>query len=1014
MTLEEMRHSTSKLAAVFAWRNLGALALCCAPLALGACSNTGSRSDVSSATESVGLASEALTSPACGYALAAEVTKVSKKGFRAKIKITNAAGGKLAPATAFTVLVNAGAANLVKVGHGTFQTTENGYLLSSVAGAETADDLAVDDETPDPDVLAGRAYRFHLKFEGTYSQFVANIITTSGVACDQTAPTVQLSTSGDLFTSSGTLALTATASDDSAVAKVVFARDGVELGTLRAAPYVLNVPITSASNGRHRFTATAYDATGNQGSQTQRVLVAIGNKFFGTATTIAADYTNLLDHFNQVTPGNAGKWGSVEATRDQMNWTDLDTAYNFAKQNHLPFKMHTLIWGSQQPAWITSLPPDQQLAEIDQWMGAVAARYPNIDLIDVVNEPLHTPPPYAAALGGAGVTGWDWVVNAFDMARSHFPNAELLLNDFSILSTTSATTNYLQIVKILKDRGLIDGVAEQAHFYERFPELSVLQANLQSFVATGLPLYVSELDLNLADDAQQANRMRDLFTTFWSTPSVLGVTHWGYLQSNVWQPNIYLIRNDGSVRPALTWIDCFRAGGTNCTVPPYVPPPHTGDATGITLQAEEYDSAHALQPAGNVVAFASDGSWFQFSKVVFRDEWSSLAVSYANGLSSNVNLTFHLDSLDNAPVATVQLPPTGSFGTLKTVTIPWAPLDTQHDLFVRFNGGGANVDFVQFQAPPPATKNIVANGGFETGTNGWFTFNGGTLSASTERAHSGTQSALVTNRTGNAPVATDLTSLVKAGTNYPFNLWASIRSADGSSQAINVTQATTCKNADGSSQPTTFNWIAGPTTLAGDASWSWVQFSGTVSVPNCTIGQLLIWVEGGAGSDLFVDDVQVLDTSSAASNLISDGTFETGQGAWFGFNATTVGVSSTSAHSGTQSLKGGGMQPNGLLGRDIQALVTPGKKYTATAWVSVANLAAGSGLAKWQTIQNCDAAASDSFPGLAFVTVNNGAWVQVSGTVDLSACTTINKLILFAGADSGDLFLDDVSLTPIP
>ena len=39
------------------------------------------------------------------------------------------------------------------------------------------------------------------------------------------------------------------------------------------------------------------------------------------------DYEHLLTYFDQLTPENAGKWGSVEGTRDVMNWTDLDTAY---------------------------------------------------------------------------------------------------------------------------------------------------------------------------------------------------------------------------------------------------------------------------------------------------------------------------------------------------------------------------------------------------------------------------------------------------------------------------------------------------------------------------------------------------------------------------------------------------------------------------------------------------------------------------------------------------------------
>ena len=1001
----KVRHSSNNSRAGKGTKT-GLVALCCAPLALLGCST----SDVGSGSESVSVASQAVEGATCGYSLAVEVKKANKKGFKAKLKITRADGGKLAPATSFTVLVNSGAAQLVKVGHGTFSAVEGGYLLGTVNEAESDDDLEVDDETSDPDVLAGKAYRFHLKFEGAYSELVANLISTSGVNCDQTAPTVQLTTSGDFFTSNGSLTLNATASDNVAVSKVVFAQDGVAIGTDTTAPYALTIPVTSALNGRHRYTATAYDLTGNQASQTQRALVAIGNKFFGTATTTAADYTGLLAHFNQVTPGNAGKWGTVEATRDVMNFTDLDTAYNFAKQNNLPFKLHTLVWGQQQPSWIASLPADQQLAEIEQWFSALAARYPDAQLIDVVNEPLHAPPAYAAALGGAGVTGYDWVVTAFEMARSHFPNSELLLNDYSIFTQAQTTQDYLKIVKILKDRGLIDGIAEQGHFYERAPELSVIQSNLNALQATGLPLYISELDLNFADDAQQANRMRDLFTLFWTNPSMLGITHWGYLQNNVWQPNIYLVRNDGSLRPALTWIDCFRAGGTNCTVPPYVPQPHTGTASGITLEAEEYDSAHDLLPAGNVVAYANDGSWFGYSKVVYQTPWNSLEVAYANGGNSTVNLTFHLDSLSNAPVATVALAPTGGWGTTKTVTVPWAPLGVQKDLFVKFNGGGANIDSVKFLAPPPPTRNIIANGTFETGSSGWYTFNGGAISATSTRARTGSQSLVVANRTQNAPAVTDITSVVSTGKSYPFSLWASVASADGSAQSLNVTQATTCKNADGTNS-TTYAWIANPKPVAATG---WTQFTGTIAVPNCNLVQLQFWLEGAAGTatSIFVDDVEVLDTAPS-SNLITDGTFETGVGAWGGFGYTSLGVATNTFHSGAQSLKGSGLSANAAIARDIKALVQPGKKYTATAWVSV-NRSEGSGLAKWQTIRNCAGDAGDSYPGMAFTTVTNGQWVQVTGTIDLTTCSAVNKLILFAGADAGDLYVDDVSLTLVP
>jgi endo-1,4-beta-xylanase len=98
-------------------------------------------------------------------------------------------------------------------------------------------------------------------------------------------------------------------------------------------------------------------------------------KFLGSAHS-GPQATNFLAYWNQVVPENAGKWGSVESTRDSMNWTELDTAYHLAKNNGLPFRYHILVWGNQQPTWIESLPQAEQLEEIQEWFAAVAQRYP--------------------------------------------------------------------------------------------------------------------------------------------------------------------------------------------------------------------------------------------------------------------------------------------------------------------------------------------------------------------------------------------------------------------------------------------------------------------------------------------------------------------------------------------------------------------------------------------------------------------------------------------------------------
>jgi len=264
----------------------------------------------------------------------------------------------------------------------------------------------------------------------------------------------------------------------------------------------------------------------------------------------------FLSYWNQLTPENAGKWGFVEAERDVLFWDDLDAGVSFAESNQLPFKFHTLFWGAQQPAWLAGLPVAEQREEIDEWARAVAMRYTSFAQIDVVNEPLHAPATYRNALGGDGESGWDWVINAFKLAREVFPDSELLINDFNILRSDQATADYLTIVKLLQDQELVDGIGLQAHFLEDI-ELPIIARNLDRLAAAGLPIYISELDVDIADDEQQADVLRDLFVLFYEHIAVHGITLWGYRENQHWRPDAHLINADGSKRASMLWLESY-------------------------------------------------------------------------------------------------------------------------------------------------------------------------------------------------------------------------------------------------------------------------------------------------------------------------------------------------------------------------------------------------------------------------------------------------------------------------
>ncbi|HTU64481.1 MAG TPA: endo-1,4-beta-xylanase [Steroidobacteraceae bacterium] len=292
--------------------------------------------------------------------------------------------------------------------------------------------------------------------------------------------------------------------------------------------------------------------------------IATGNaKYLGAAWSPGTASLNFANYWNQITPENGGKWGTVEATRDVMNWAQADESYALAKARGFKFKWHTMVWGSQQPAWLNALSPAEQLEEIQEWYAAVAARYPDIDQMDVVNEPLHAPPPYINALGGAGATGWDWIIKSFEMARQYFPHTQLLINDYSITNDGNATTRYLQIVNLLKDRGLIDGIGDQVHAFSTTEAAPMPnhRANLDRLAATGLPIYGSEFDLDgvafgvINNEVQVANYQR-VFPVFWEHPSVKGITIWGYVRGFHWRNSQgdWLLYPNGGERPALQWL----------------------------------------------------------------------------------------------------------------------------------------------------------------------------------------------------------------------------------------------------------------------------------------------------------------------------------------------------------------------------------------------------------------------------------------------------------------------------
>ena len=388
------------------------------------------------------------------------------------------------------------------------------------------------------------------------------------------------------------------------ILKVEFFRDSVKLGEATSAisntySFVWNdVPA-----GTYRLTAKATD-NANAVFTSAGVIITVGTtdvkptglsagkgKYLANivAGSVRSDFNN---YWNGVTAENGCKWGSVERTRDVMNWNNADLIYNHAKKNNLAFRYHAIAWGSQYPDWIKNLNTTDFKAEMEEYMAAIAARYPLIDQIDVLNENMYIntwnkqehaagSPYFRAGMGGPGVTGYDWAIWLFEKARFYFPNAKLVINDFELETNNAGLNEILALVKVLRDRGLIDGFGTQAHYFN-IDGISAtsLQNALNNMAKSGVPIFVTELDMKgkTVSEAGQQTSYKTAFPVYWNHPAVAGITLWGYVEGATWAEGTGIFNSNGTERSAMTWLKSYVTG-----LPDVGYPFGNGTTTGVEM-----------------------------------------------------------------------------------------------------------------------------------------------------------------------------------------------------------------------------------------------------------------------------------------------------------------------------------------------------------------------------------------------------------------------------------------------
>lgn len=381
---------------------------------------------------------------------------------------------------------------------------------------------------------------------------------------------------------------------------------------------------TFATSSRAADTPTLKDAYKDH----FHIGVAI-NRTIATGTAVRADNVNrtleqvradtavVVKQFNQIAPENDLKWALIHPNPgpDGYDFAPADAFVNFGVSNKMYIIGHTLVWHGQTPQWVfegTNPPPaavtnapggrfgrrfgyagprasrEELLARMREHIHTVVGRYKGkIKAWDVVNEALSD--------GGTNVLrnslwleiiGPDFIAKAFQYAHEADPDAILRYNDYG-LENPGKRQKLITLVKSLQEQKVpIHAIGTQAHLSVSSPSFEGMDRALTEMASLGLPIHVTELDINAAqggqrstgaeisenaaatqggqvDDASRrlAEQYASMFRAFLKhKDSVRMVTLWGVNDAVSWRANGTPLLFDGHNQPKPAFDAVIRVG----------------------------------------------------------------------------------------------------------------------------------------------------------------------------------------------------------------------------------------------------------------------------------------------------------------------------------------------------------------------------------------------------------------------------------------------------------------------
>ncbi|KAI0686155.1 glycoside hydrolase superfamily [Earliella scabrosa] len=280
---------------------------------------------------------------------------------------------------------------------------------------------------------------------------------------------------------------------------------------------------------------------------------AKGKKFFGTCSD-SNRFNNptgsavTIREFGQVTPENSMKWDATEPSRGSFNYGNADALVNYATQNGMQIRGHTLVWHSQLPGWVSQINDRTTLTSVIQnHISNLAGRYAGkLYAWDVVNEIFNEDGSFRSSVF-YNVLGRDFVTIAFQAARRADPTAKLYINDYNLDSVNSKVNGVVTLVNQINSANnpkLIDGIGTQMHLQQGGSSgaLAVLQRLASADVEE---VAITELDIVNAP----ANDYSAVTRACLQVPKCVSITVWGVRDPDSWRASSNPLLFDGNFNP---------------------------------------------------------------------------------------------------------------------------------------------------------------------------------------------------------------------------------------------------------------------------------------------------------------------------------------------------------------------------------------------------------------------------------------------------------------------------------